>query len=178
MLTFEIVRTWLNWFDDERSFLHGSLRRLVERMRTAWENHSLPEVLRLIDLLHQTEDSLNDMNNGVERAEIRLECGRIYYEMGDYSRTATELRRARNFYQSSHPHNVAVVNWLLGCAFWRQAQQSDAIACWERSRRAFETMAKTGKHPDWYREQIEKMDAVLNQAIDDGRWPPPGNENS
>ena len=169
MLTFEGVRLWINAFE-ENGYLSESLSRLVGHLWTAWERRAIADVLHYIDLLQQLDASFRTMHV-FEHAEIHLECGHIYYEMGDYPRAGTEIQRATELYRGGHPHNLAVANWLLGCVFWQRSAQSSAIARWERSRRLFGEISKRTQNTNWYQERIEQMSETLNYAIDEGRWP-------
>ncbi len=173
MLTFDDGYSWLNKFENEH--LSGSLKRLAEQAHKAWENGLPDEAHTGIVRLQQVNNSLNDLLGDAERAEICLACGQIYYYMGEYSRAAIEIRRAGNLYRGGYHHNRAVVNWLLGCVFWRQHRVGDAISRWERARRGFERIAAKTHHIDWYKARIQEMHETLTRAIDDGRWPPEEN---
>ncbi len=166
-LSFDDVYGWLNFFDSDPR-LEPSVARMVQNMKDAWQNHDIPALTRYVNWLQQIKSSLSDME---ARAEVFLECGWIYYQMGDYSRAVIEFQSAAGLYRSSHPHNAAIAWWLLGCTDWRLAHASRGLKHWSDGCRAFERLIQDNRNSSWYQDRVKEMQETLDAAIDAGRWP-------
>ncbi len=172
MISFETAYTWLNRFKDRRTYLSQPCCLLLLQINEALKEGDVKGVNVKIDELIKTGDRAKDDH---EIAEIRLECARVYYELGHLDLAERFLTRAVSRYASDR-HNQAVALWMRGVVRWRQRNmQAPAVEDWRNSQSLFVSLSRSflGRVEDgkWYQERAEKMQAALQAAIENGGLP-------
>ena len=168
MITLEDAFTWLNEFDQKKSYLSDSSMLLLERIneaQVAWDLETLrvriPHLIAFCDSLKRE----------LEPAEARLKCARVYFRLGDFWEAAPLLRQAISGYHP-HRHNQAAAHWMLGYVLWQPQtpdQREKAIIEWNRSieictnLRDINTIGQ--KRVNWYRQRLTEMNVSVQQAI-------------
>lgn len=149
---------WLNAIDD-RSYLTGESSRLIEVARMMSREES--EVRAILERLRNQARS---SDNGLERAELLLNCAAIGKSRGWIS---TALRDASTAVIScdQDDHRRTASLWILGMLQWEMKQNHDAYKSSATARELFRKRRILFQHfPDeeaWYRNRIREMDIDL-----------------
>jgi len=166
LITLEDAITWLNQFDQKKSFLSDSSSLLLERInaaQVAWDLETLR--VRIPDLIAFCDS----LKRELEPAEARLKCARAFFQLDDYWEAVPLLREAISEFHP-HRHNQAAAHWMLGCVLWQMPDQREkAIIEWNRSIEIFINLRDLNRinqeRSNWYKLRLREMNASVPQAI-------------
>ena len=164
------VSGWLNQFGC--SSLSDPAAMLLQRLKREYDRNELKKAWDVIEDLNR----LGDISEGSESAEIRLQCGLVVAEMGNFKEAQKFFSDASSKYINAH-HNYAVAQWMKGCMEWLlPGKEVDAINSWREAEKIFQGLEKANvnqkeKHY-WYHLRCEEMHAALHEATDIYEIPP------
>jgi tetratricopeptide (TPR) repeat protein len=135
-------KNWLDGWIKEcvGSYLHDSIKNMVERMKEAAESpdraeeawNLLERLKRLSDGFYNLEDA-KEQRYLYERAEVYMECALSAYKMGDLQEALNLLRVSNNDFPRRSPYK-AIGYWFYGCIQWQLPSHFEAaILSWERT---------------------------------------------
>jgi len=158
------VNGWL--YKHEKSSLSDPAKLLLERLKRDYARNELKKAWDIIDDLNH----LSDTSEELESAEIRLQCGLVVAEMGNFKDAQKFFSEASSKY-THFRHHYSVAQWMKGCMEWLlSGKEVDAINSWREAEKAFEALRKQNesqkdKH-SWYDARCKEMHAALHQAAD------------
>jgi len=168
MITFEDAY-WFMWLArslEPYRHLSFTANQFRESIEAAWAAGNIAIIPNLINGINQISRGSTDP---IERAEIQLVCARIYFELGDYVNSLTQLDAAYRSYVSD-THNQAVVSWMKGYVLWAKLGNiAEALELWQHSLETFEMLAKSQQvlrqGADWYQDWCEEMSDSIAAVI-------------
>ncbi|MBE0683780.1 MAG: hypothetical protein IH589_17885 [Anaerolineales bacterium] len=158
------VSKWLNELGD--GSLSDPAILLLDRLKRERDRNELKKAWDIIDDLNHLSDTSEEM----ESAEIRLQCGLIVAEMGNFKEAQKLFSDASSKYTSSR-HHYAIAQWMEGCMEWLlPGKEVDAINSWREAEKAFEGLRQYNVNQkdkySWYDVRCKEMHAALHQAAD------------
>lgn len=150
---------------------HHAIQIFIQQISSATEQRRYSLASKLIDELKFTGDQIAGK---LERALIRLECARAYYNSGQYAQAIRDLEFAISLIESDarksidHYHYCAAAQWMLGCILIeRSNMRREALLWWQKSLDSFKILIYHGETvpPDnsWYEDRYN----IMCQAIED-----------
>jgi len=166
MISMNVVFSWLNEF--QGSSLTRPDTILIEVIRQKISEARFFEAYQAIEYLKELE---NNREKAFERGEIWVECGMVYYDMGNSIEAIKSLKCAEKEYPpESHEH--AVVRWMLGTVQWFfEKDNPEAIKNWKWAIEEFRSLERVAeqdrriREKNWYAERITEMDEGLREKI-------------
>ena len=165
----EEIMNWLNCF--EGSSLGVSSQQILKSVKKKISQQSYPTIY----ILMRNFEEANKRSRGeYERAEIYLEFGMAFYQMGNIHFAIKLLRKSvHGFFPGiGSCHKQAVARWLLGAVEWmNEPSQNQAITHWMQSIREFEELqswAVRDNNPqkkDWYADRKNTLEAALSERL-------------
>jgi hypothetical protein len=161
---------WLNQFGD--GFLSDPANMLLQRLKREFDRSELKKAWDVIDDLNR----LSDVSEGSEAAEIRLQCGLVVAEMGNFKESQKFFSDASSKYINSR-HHYAVAQWMKGCMEWLlPGKEVDAINSWREAEKIFQGLKQANVNQKdrhaWYLARCEEMHSALHEATDKYEIPP------
>jgi tetratricopeptide (TPR) repeat protein len=150
---------------------HHAIQIFIQRIFSEIEKGKYSLASKLIDELKFTGDYIAGK---LERALIRLECARAYYNSRQHERAIRDLNFAISLLESDakksiyHYHYCAAAQWMLGCILLEKSNMKRAaLISWQRSLDSFGILIYHAETlpPDnsWYEDRY----IVMCQAIED-----------
>ncbi|HMZ43672.1 MAG TPA: S24 family peptidase [Anaerolineales bacterium] len=163
------VSGWLNKFN--KSSLSDPSNLLLERLRRECDRKEMKKAWSIIEDL----DRLRQASDGLEPAEICLQCGLSVAEMGNFREAQRLFSEASTKYLNSF-HHQAVALWMKGCMDWLLPNKEvEAINSWREAEKRFKAIRdKENKKSrlDWYDARCKEMHDALHQAAEKYQIPP------
>lgn len=166
MITIDDAYEWLNKFDESPLGLasQGLIKRLQEALNAGRTDQAWALVAHLKTLAGQ------NASDNMESGEIYVECGLAAYKLGKCDEAIQLLENALTYYVS-HPHQIAVVKWILGRIYCADSSKGcEGIKVWDSAIAGFDRLARSkvlsSRQAQWYQEQWIKMKLDLQDEID------------
>lgn len=159
------------------SFLSEAAQQMVNGLRENVEQKKYEAGKALASQLTRYADK---SINGLEVAEILVECARAQYLMGDFALAANSLKRAGIKYKIRIDY-AALVQWMMGCALSKIAGRVDeAIAVMQKGMDDFRQVAvqPVKRMPTrWYNHctemMLKELNALVEKNVAGASTPPP-----
>lgn len=163
------VSGWLREFNE--SSLSDPSNLLLDRLKRECDRREMKKAWSIIDDLNR----LGQNSDGLEYAEICLQCGLIVAEMGNFKEAQRLFGEASSKYMNSL-HHYAVALWMKGCMDWLLPNKEvEAINSWREAEKRFKLIRdKENKKSrlDWYDARCKEMHDALHQAAEKYQIPP------
>ena len=150
MIDFNEAFTWLNEFEASELTLPAVLIKdqIVAGIRDG-------QFLRAYDVIERLKMYGSSRVQSAERAEIWVECGAAFYEMGNPFEAMSSLKNAVENYAPAS-HRLAVTRWMLGLVQWCvDAERMQAVISWQTAIEEFQNLKKQAD----YDNQCDRKDA-------------------
>ena len=163
------VSRWLNKFN--KSSLSDPSALLLDRLKRECDRQEMKKAWGIIEDLNR----LSQASEGLEPAEICLQCGLSVAEMGNFKEAQRLFGEASTKYTNSL-HHQAVALWMKGCMDWLLPNKEvEAINSWRDAEKRFKGIRDKESQKgrlDWYDVRCKEMHEALHQAAEKYQIPP------
>ncbi len=170
MITIYDANDWLNKYEGGYSLICDAAKQLLKLAKDSLKLNDYEEgwylVQRIANICQEFGASAK------EKADTRVACAVIIYEMGKLYEAAELLYQAQINY-GSDLHNKAAALWMRGYVLWKIPPEHDkAIVEWRKSIQYLEELTDDVRFEhqfairDMYRLRIDAMNRAMETAIE------------